>query len=104
MSMIISSQTYIDEDIVSKKQADRDYTVTLSPEFSHAGLTLQVVLDGHHSLAAAKLDCVEPDYIIATRQQNDTIAILDYSTDEFLAACWMGEDWYSVETGRRVWA
>ncbi|HMA77799.1 MAG TPA: hypothetical protein VKP88_01510, partial [Candidatus Paceibacterota bacterium] len=71
MTTIITSQDHIDDDIVAAKQTEGDYMVLLSPEFEVDGETYQVVIDGHHSLEAAKRDGVEPDYEIATSQDHD---------------------------------
>lgn len=106
---IISSQHYLDDEIVQQKLESRDFEVTLSPEFEFDGLRIAVVLDGHHSLAAAKLAGVKPEFIEATKQTNDIIGLLE-ATDEheanpesFLEAAWVDGDYYDVETGMDVW-
>ncbi len=100
---IISSQHYIDDAIVAAKQAERDYTVTLSPEFEVGGVLVQVVLDGHHSLAAAKADGVDPDYTLADASTNDTVALIAVDPAKFLEAAWIDGDYYDVSTGASVW-
>lgn len=102
MSKIISSQHYLDDDIVAAKMAAEDYVVTLSPEFEFGGVRVRVVLDGHHSLAAARLTGVEPEYEEATKQTNDCIALLD-SPEAFLEAVWVDGDYYDVINGGDVW-
>lgn len=99
---IISSQHYLDDSIVAIKLADCDYGVTLSPEFEFDGLRLRVVLDGHHSLAAARIAGVEPEYAEATRQTDDRIALLD-NPEAFLEAAWVDGDYYDVINGGDVW-
>jgi hypothetical protein len=101
--MIISSQRHLDGEIVAAKREARDYRVTLSPEFAVDGVRYQAILDGHHSLAAAKLDGVDPSYSVATVQVSDNVALLDTSVEDFLAATWIDSDWYDVETGLNVW-
>lgn len=100
--MIISSQHYLDEDTVEAKRADGDYTVTLSPEFEIDGETVQAVIDGHHSLAAANADGVEPTFVVATAQDDDRVLLLETSVDDYLTACWVDTDWYDVATGRGI--
>ncbi len=100
--MIISSQRYLDEDIVSLKRQEKDYVVTLTPEFSVGGEIMQAVVDGHHSLAAAIADGVEPEWRIATVSEDDRIALIDKSVDLYLEACYMDSDWYDVRTGMVV--
>jgi phage-related protein (TIGR01555 family) len=51
---LITNQSFIDDAIVAAKIAAQDFTVQLSPEFvTPAGKRVRVVIDGHHSLAAA---------------------------------------------------
>lgn len=104
MTKTISSQHYIDDEIVEAKQASGDYEVIVSPTFEHAGVTVRVVLDGHHSLAAAKADGVEPVYIEADATDDDRVSLLNAGEfDDFLEAAWMDGDYYDVETGGDVW-
>lgn len=106
---IISSQHYLDEDIVAAKMAAEDFEVLISPVFEFEGQTVAVVLDGHHSLAAAKRAGVAPDFVEATKQDNDRVALLEStpdhegSPDAFLEATWVDGDYYNVETGECVW-
>jgi signal transduction histidine kinase len=100
--MIISSQRYIDENTVQEKREARDYVVTVSPEFEIDGVVMQAVIDGHHSLAAAEADGVEPEFIVASIQNDDRIALLDRSIDDYLEVCYMDSDWYDIETGKAV--
>jgi len=102
-TMIISSQRHLDGEIVAAKRAAHDYVVTLSPEFCLGGVQYQVILDGHHSLAAARLDGVDPVYRVATVQVCDCVALLDTSIEDFLAAAWIDSDWYDIETGVSAW-
>ncbi len=73
----ISSQHHLDDEIVAAKLAARDFEVMVSPVFEVAGATVRVVLDGHHSLAAAKLAGVAPEYTTATASDNDHVALID---------------------------
>lgn len=102
MTRIISSQRYIDDEIVEAKRAARDYQVTLTPAFEvEPWGTVQVIVDGHHSLEAARLDGVEPVYTEATDQTADTIAMIETGRiDDFLATSRMDSDYYDVETGQ----
>lgn len=101
----ISSQEFLSDEIVFAKMAAKDYDVTLSPVLEIDGESYQVVLDGHHSLAAAQADGIEPVYHVATIDEHDAIALLnDDDIDGFLDAVHMGDDYYDVITGRAVWA
>lgn len=100
----ISSQRYIDEDIVAEKIAASDFDVLVSPEFVIDGKAVCVVLDGHHSLAAAKAAGFAPSYNTADATAHDAVALLARGEcEDFLAATHMGDDYYDVDTGECVW-
>jgi len=104
MATIISSQRHINDEIVADKLAAQDYTVTLSPVFEIEGDEYQVVLDGHHSLEAARQAGVEPAFIEADKQMADTVALIERGEiEDFLAATRIDSDYYDIETGRDVW-
>lgn len=100
--MIISSQRYLDEQTVAEKSAAKDYIVTISPVFVVDGQEYQTVIDGHHSLAAAKQDGTEPTYHVATSQECDRVNLLETSIEDFLALSYMDSDWYDIATGELV--
>lgn len=100
----ISSQRFLDDAVVESKRGATTYIVKVSPAFEIEGETLRVVLDGHHTLEAAKLDGVEPEYVEQSPRENDTISVLnDGRVDDFLAMHRMDSDFYDVETGIDVW-
>lgn len=102
--MIISSQRYLDESIVDEKIAAEDFEVMLSPAFDIDGETYQVILDGHHSFAAAKQAGVTPFFWTADCGDHDAIGLLDSGkADDFLLAVHMGSDYYNAETGKDIW-
>lgn len=101
MTTKISSQRHLDDEIVEAKRAAKDYAVTLGKVITVDGVDYQVVIDGHHSLAAAKADGVEPVYRVATATECDREAIED--VQQYLEAHWMDGDYYDVETGNNVW-
>ena len=102
MSTIISSQRYLDDETVAQKRTAGDYAVTLSPEFEIDGVIYQAIIDGHHSLAAAKEDGASPAFVVASVQDDDRIALLDGAIDDYLSVCFMDSEWYDVETGKGV--
>jgi hypothetical protein len=99
---IISSQRHTDDQIVEAKRAAADYTVTVGKAILIDGETYRVVIDGHHSLAAARADGVEPVIVEATINNCDREAITDI--DEYLESHWIDSDWYDIATGQTVWA
>lgn len=103
MVTTISSQRFLDEAIVEIKRAARDYNVLVSPEFEIGGETYRVVLDGHHSLAAAREDGVEPEYREATNQDIDSLLILAEDPEYFLQINHLGDDYYDIADGSLIW-
>lgn len=69
---IITNQSYLDEALVAAKIATQDFTVQLSPEFvTPAGKRYRVVIDGHHSLAAAVRSGNAPVFVEANYAGSD---------------------------------
>lgn len=100
----ISSQRYLNDEIVEAKRAARDYTVAVSPAFEIDGETFRLVLDGHHSLEAAKLDGVEAEFVEQDARDNDNIALLNRGEiEDFLLTTRIDSDLYDVATGQDVW-
>ena len=92
---IISSQRYLDENVVAEKQAAAEYVVTLATVGEY-----RLVIDGHHSLEAARRDGVAPQYVESEynyQAEADTIGI-----DDFLAAHWIDSDWYDIDSNNNV--
>ncbi len=102
MAKIITSQHYLNDDIIAQKSADRDYDVFVSPVFTIDGETYRVILDGHHSLAAALADAVAPVITEYTATQHDAIGLLD-DPELFLRAVYMDGDYIDAITRTLVW-
>lgn len=102
--IIISSQRYLNDEIVAEKIAEEDFEVSVSPVFEFDGKLLQVVLDGHHSLAAAKESGVLPLYVESDSTDDDRVSLLEQGNiDDFFAYVSMDSDWYDIETGLDIW-
>lgn len=99
--MLITSQSFRDEAIVAEKRIAKDYEITVSPKFEIDGDSYRVLIDGHHSFEAARLDGVEPECREATPQDHDAIGlILRGEIDQFLAVLSHGEDYRDAYTGK----
>lgn len=97
----ISSQRFTDPAVVEEKRCARDYAVQLVP-VEVEGAAYLVVVDGHHSLAAAKADGAEPEWeVLSPAHELSQHARRDPET--FLEASHLGDDYYDVSTGRNVW-
>lgn len=103
MTITISAQRYLDDAIVTAKRESADYTVMVSPVFAIDGQDYRVVLDGHHSLAAAKVDGVEPEFVEQDVSDNDTLALLERGEiEDFLAIHRIDSDYYDIATGEDI--
>lgn len=104
MVRIISSQHYLDADIVAEKIAAVDFEVLVSPVFEIDGESYRVVIDGHHSLAAAKAAGEAPVFVEATVQDSDRVALIERGEiEDFMELSYVDGEWYDVATGRAVW-
>lgn len=100
-AQIISSQDYLDDDKILEKSSNGDYAVQISPEFEVDGEKFRVIVDGHHSLAAAIADGETPEFEEQSSQDNDHIAALEQgNVDDFLEQTHMGDDWRNRITGK----
>lgn len=99
----ISAQRYIDDEIVAAKLAAEDFTVCVSPAFELEGFgSVRVITDGHHSLAAARLAGVDPEWVEQDVRDNDTIALLSKGAqgiEDFMTLHRIDSDYYDAETG-----
>jgi len=96
---LISSQRYLDEEVVAAKQADQDYTVQYAV-VTVEGEEYLVVVDGHHSLEAAKRDGAELDL---EECEAETFRFAARNPGGFLEQHHHGEDYYRCATGGLVW-
>lgn len=102
--MMISSQRYLDDSLVAEKIVNEDYNVLVSPVFVVDGEEYQVILDGHHSLAAAKQAGAEPVFVVADCSDSDNVGLIEAGKiDDFLVACHIDDNYYNIEDGRYVW-
>jgi hypothetical protein len=93
---LISSQAFLDDEIVEKKISDCDFVVAITPVMVIDGEEYQAIIDGHHSLAAARLAGVEPDFVVYDATDDDRIGL---DTEDYLEAAWMDTDWYIYDKG-----
>lgn len=101
---IISAQRHIDDEIVAEKQRGKDYDVLISPAFEVDGWGLvAVVLDGHHSIEAARRDGVAPTYLEADAEDSDRVNLIERGEiDDFLELSRIDSDYYDTATGRDI--
>jgi hypothetical protein len=104
---IISSQDYLDPDIVETKRREKDFEVLLSPEFVYEGRAFRVVLDGHHSLEAARQSRRKPRFFTANPREIEGFDLTEKGDDgvaEFLQMHNNGADWRNIATnGPATW-
>ena len=101
---LITSQHYLDDEIVQAKREAQDYEVLVSPELEVDGDTYRVVIDGHHSLAAAMADGVDPVLVEASVTDHDAVGLLeDGDVETFLEALWMDGEYIDAVTRAPIW-
>ena len=99
---LITSQHYLNEETVAEKVDAGDFAVQVSPEFMVDGIAYRVILDGHHSYAAALEAGVDPEIEEMTASEDDRVALIG-NPEEFLAVCWMDGEYVFAGTERSVW-
>ena len=98
--MKISSQKYLDEEIVNKKLLAADFDVLVAT-IEYDGEIYEIIIDGHHSLAAAKLVGIEPNFEESDYEYQQEVDFIGF--DNWLELHWIDCDWYNIETNRSVW-
>lgn len=99
---IISSQRYIDYNIVDRKIEEiKDETTVYLPIIDaemtdDEGNDLYVLIDGHHTKEAAEELGINIEY-------EEIENYFDLTGDNLLMACYMDSNWYYIDTGRNVW-
>ena len=101
---LISSQRYIDRDIVAKKIKEGDFDVRVTPHFEVDGEQVRAIQDGHHALEAAIRSGNRPNFIENTAQENDRISLLNAGkVDDFLQAAYHDSPWYRFAKKLDIW-
>jgi len=73
---LVSNQSYLNPDIVAEKQVAGDFVVQVSPIFVDGrGNRYRIVIDGHHSLAAAQAAGVAPTLIEGDYVDSDYVVL-----------------------------
>lgn len=99
-----SSQRHRDDAIVQAKRDAKDYTVCVTPEFECGGVRMRVIVDGHHSLEAARLDGVDPEYVEQDVTDNDHVELINRGEfEDFFAVTRIDSDLYDIDTGIDIW-
>jgi len=103
-AQLISSQDFIDDEIVKFKIKEKDFSVQMSPEFEIDGDKFRVIMDGHHSLHAAVEKKIVPDFYELSTTEADSLFYLEQNeVVSFLEAAYEGDDWRNVITRNFIW-
>lgn len=78
---IITQQRFLDEKKVEEKIKNEDYIVNVTPEFVDSGKKYRMVIDGHHSLAAAMRANVDPLFLESVPREEVFNAATRQATD-----------------------
>jgi hypothetical protein len=100
---LISSQRYLDRDLVAQKIKARDFDVRVTPDFEIDGDTVRAIQDGHHALEAAIRSGNRPNFIINSATDNDRVGLINSGKiDQFLDAAYHDSPWYNFATKRDI--
>lgn len=98
---VISSQRYLNYDIVDEKLKDMEHETVITLPVINSGLKdntgeeLFILVDGHHRKEAAEELGIEVEYEEVENEHGVT-------GDELLEACYNDSDWYYVESEKLV--
>lgn len=95
----ISAQEYRDEAIIQQKLEAQDFEVYVTPVFEVEGKEYRVVVDGHHSLEAAKLAGVDPVFVEMGGEHDAVDLINRGKIEDALEILRVDCDYYDIETG-----
>lgn len=96
---LISSQRYLDRDIVAKKIRDGNFDVRVTPRFEIQGESVRAITDGHHALEAAIRSGNKPKFVTDTVRTNDRVGLLSQGAiDDYLEAAYHDSPWYRFAT------
>lgn len=100
---LISSQRYLDRDIVAQKIKDGNFDVRVTPSFDIDGNQVRAITDGHHALEAAIRSGNKPNFITDTKLTNDRIGSLESGDiDNYLESAYHDSPWYQYATKREL--
>jgi hypothetical protein len=94
MTMIISSQRYLDNQILNEKLAELEGAVeVILTAWDVKDYGAAVLCDGHHTHEAAQQLGLTVRFEIVEHPEG-------LSGDDLLEQAWIDSDWYNVKTGR----
>lgn len=103
MQNLISSQRHLDPEIVASKVEAGDF-VCSAYALEMGGTLYHVLVDGHHSYAAAREAGVAPKISLVSgplKSEYDA-EVEAKGADGWLADHWHDADWYFLATGKEV--
>ena len=99
--VVISSQRFLNDDIIEQKveQLKDVESVTLPIIFAgeYNGDKLYILIDGHHTYAAAKESGTKIQFEVFSKSERGYNN--DWTLEETLDNLWNDSDYYNIETG-----
>jgi len=98
--MIISSQRYLDNDIVKQKILTIENEVNIPVVFvgEWQGEKLYAIVDGHHTQDAALQTGAKINYVETSGNNYDS----RWTLEDYLENLYIDSDWYNIETGEPI--
>lgn len=94
LNEIYSAQSYRNESIVEEKRENKDYAVKVAYIADDENM-IAILVDGHHSLEAAKIDGVNPEIEIVESEYK--------SLEEYVIAFGDLSNPVNIESGKEIW-
>ena len=94
LSEIYSAQSYRSEMIIEEKRENKDYVVKVAYMADDDNM-IAVLVDGHHSFEASKIDGVHPEIEVVESEYK--------SLEEYIIAFGDLSNPVSVITGKEIW-
>lgn len=96
---LISSQRFLDRSLVARKAATFKVFVVRTVDVELRGRQYTVLLDGHHSLAAARVRGIEPCWRRHDKTERMAMRMGAEAFAKMLINNLTDSDWYFVESG-----
>lgn len=94
LNEIYSAQSYREERIIEEKRENKDYNIKVSYIADDDNM-IAILVDGHHSLEAAKIDGVNPEIEIVESEYK--------SLEDYVVAFGDLSNPVNIETGLEIW-
>lgn len=94
LNEIYSAQSYREQGIIEEKRENKDYAIKVAYMADDDNM-IAILVDGHHSFEAAKIDGVEPEIEVVESEYK--------SLEEYVIAFGDLSNPVNIITGKEIW-